>query len=484
VTTPVSHHDVARSGVAAALQLGTRTVLTRLVAFGGTFVLARILAPADFGVYAFVWFVIVVFLALGDGGLSASLVQRRREPTEVELGTAFTLQVAIGVAGLAVVWVLAPAAAQLLPERRDSSDLLRVLALGLPLVATRALGTAMLERNLQYGPIAVAEVAGQVAFYAVAIPLALSGWGAWSLVLGGVAHSIAPTAVILMAYAHVPRICIDAAAMRELFRFGGLYQTASLATWVRDAVVPFIGSVVAGPTVGGYLQFSWRIGQLLGSGEEIVGRVTFPAFSRLRDDSASLLRAVRTTSRLGVLISMPAAAWAIASAPIFVPAVFGEAWAPAVVIVQFIAFGIILRFPARVVRQAFFAVGAATRATAISVASLVLVVLPVTVLIPLADGAGAGVGFAIGSALTALLVIGGTGSISIRAIDLVRLVGEAATLVVAAWASVTVVGGATGLVVAGGVVLALWALFVVLVDRAALDAVLALRRARAPVRVE
>src|SRR5687768_16290866 len=102
----MSRQDVARRGTAAAAQLATRTVLTRFIALGGTLVLARLLAPADFGVYAFVWFAMVIVLAIGDGGASAALVQRAAEPSQRELGTALTVQLTIGTIGFAAMWLL------------------------------------------------------------------------------------------------------------------------------------------------------------------------------------------------------------------------------------------------------------------------------------------------------------------------------------------------------------------------------------------
>ena len=472
----MSRRAVARRGTAAAVQLATRTALTRLLALGGTLVLARLLAPADFGVYAFVWFAMVIVLAIGDGGASAALVQRRAEPSRRELGTALTIQLAIGGLGFVALWLLAPAAATLLPERADAADMLRLLALALPLVASRALATAMLERGLRFGPIAIAEVAGQAGFYGVAIPLAMSGHGAWSLVLGGLAHSIVQTLIILAAYGRLPRPALDLRALTSMVRFGGLYQSATLTTWVRDAAVPFVGTVIGGATVGGYLQFSWRIGQLLGSGEEIIGRVAFPAFARLRDDPATLQRAVGVTARLGILISAPAVAWSIAAAPTAVPLAFGSAWAPAAVVVQLVAIGILVRFPARVVRQAFFARGDAGRGAAIAAVSLGATLLPILVLLPIAGAIGAGIGFAIGSAVTSLIVIrSGSGSIRLAPRDMARLGAEAVTLTALAWLPVAFVGGWPGLAISGLLVAVAWGLIGFFVERADLDAVRALR---------
>ena len=67
------------------------------------------------------------------------------------------------------------------------------------------------------------------------------------------------------------------------------------------------------------------------------GRVVLPTFARLQDDPERLARAFLNVTESVSLIVCPAMTLTILLAPIAVPAVFGEAWADAVVPLQFIA---------------------------------------------------------------------------------------------------------------------------------------------------
>ncbi len=70
-----------------------RTLVLYPVGFVGEVVLARLLAPEDFGVYALASFVTVTLAAVLEVGLAASLIQRPDEPRDEEYQTLFTLQI-------------------------------------------------------------------------------------------------------------------------------------------------------------------------------------------------------------------------------------------------------------------------------------------------------------------------------------------------------------------------------------------------------
>jgi O-antigen/teichoic acid export membrane protein len=95
---PLDWGELGRRSARAALQLAVRGLAVRALTLLGTLALARILAPADFGVYATVPFVVYLWAGLGDFGLGAALLQQRDEPTDDQLRTVWTAQQAIALA--------------------------------------------------------------------------------------------------------------------------------------------------------------------------------------------------------------------------------------------------------------------------------------------------------------------------------------------------------------------------------------------------
>ena len=85
-----------------------RTLVLYPVGFVGEVVLARLLAPEDFGVYALASFVTVTLAAVLEVGLAASLIQRPGEPSDEEYQTLFTLQILAITALVLLIFVSSP----------------------------------------------------------------------------------------------------------------------------------------------------------------------------------------------------------------------------------------------------------------------------------------------------------------------------------------------------------------------------------------
>ena len=73
--------------------------------------------------------------------------------------------------------------------------------------------------------------------------------------------------------------------------FGVSYQVSSILGVAYTALVPVYGGLAGGVAAIGYLNFGQRFGRLLGGVDDIIGRVAFPAFSRLQGDVERMIAA-------------------------------------------------------------------------------------------------------------------------------------------------------------------------------------------------
>ena len=392
--------ELGRRSSQAALQLAVRSVILRGLTFIGTIALARLLAPSDFGVYGIVAFVISIWSAVGDFGLGAALVQQAEEPTHAQLRTVWTTQQCIALAAVVLIWFAAPAAAGVisgLPS--DTTLMLRVLSLGLLMSSLRTLPAVMMERELRFGPLAAAEVVQQVTFYLVAVALAIAGAGAWAFVIGGVGQLAMGAVIVNLAWRRRPSIGIDRAWLRSMFGFGLAYQGSVVVLTVRDAPLPALVGLVSGTVAAGLTQFAVRIAMTISTIDEMVSRIAFPAFARLQGHPDKQARALDTAILMTALILVPAQCWIAAVAPVLVPLVFGSQWSEAVVPLQLICLGTLLRFPARYLRQAEFADGATRRGLGMSVATTILALGSFEVGLLCWGLPGAAAGFLVGAGL-------------------------------------------------------------------------------------
>jgi teichuronic acid exporter len=392
--------ELGRRGSRAALQLALRSAVLRAVTFLGTIGLARLLSPSDFGIYGIIFFVVSVFSAVGDFGLGAALVQQAEEPTPTQLQTVWTVQQCISMTAVALVWLLAPVAATAIPGLPPEAPwMVRVLSIGLLMSSLRTLPSVMMERRLQFGPLAAAEVLQMVTFYVVAMALAFAGAGTWAFIAAGVAQLGVGALVVNLAWRRRPSIGVDGDCLRRLLGFGFHYQASVIMVTLRDTPLPAIAGLILGTVGAGMTQFAIRIALTIASIDEVVARIAFPAMARLQGKPVQQARALDGAILMTGLIVVPVQCWMAAVAPLLVPLVFGAKWDGAILPLQIICLGTLLRFPARYVRQAEFAAGKSRLGLTMTAVTTFIAVVAFALGLAVDGLPGGAVGFLIGAAV-------------------------------------------------------------------------------------
>jgi O-antigen/teichoic acid export membrane protein len=176
---------LAVRGAATTISASVIAVLAQVVS---TVILARLLTPADFGVVAMVTAFSFILVSVGVTGFTEAVIQSE----EMDRYTASNLFWVNSGAGL--VLSIAFAAAGSVLARFYRNPLVENVAIGLSLSifigGTSVIHLALLKRAMQFSATASNEVAGRVANTAVAVLLALRGWGYWALVAGMVAQQV------------------------------------------------------------------------------------------------------------------------------------------------------------------------------------------------------------------------------------------------------------------------------------------------------
>lgn len=307
----------------------------RLGVFATGIVLARVLTPEDFGVYAVALVALNLLMAVNELGVIPSIVRWQGDPRAVA-PTGMTLAFVNSMALYVLVFAGAPAFSSAL-NAPEATGVVRLLALSVVVDGAVAVPLALLARSFRQDRQAVAEIVGMLAYAAVAVVLASSGAGALSIALGRVAGSVA-TGLLLMLFA--PFRCLpafDRAVARTIIRFGLPLAASSL---VRHAVLNvdylIVGHLLGTATLGVYLLAfnlsSWPVSTV----SIAVARVAFAGFSRLVHDRARLVAGFTKALALIVLASLPIVLVLIVLAPELIRFVYGPKWLPAVTAVRFL----------------------------------------------------------------------------------------------------------------------------------------------------
>lgn len=321
-----------------------RGLLWRFAAFGiggvlevvVSIILARLLMPEDFGIIAIVYLLLGFVGWFNTLGLPAALVQRK-VLDEGHKSAAFWTSAIMGLLFASAVFLSADLAAGFF-EEPEAAPVMRVLSLVTLLLAVKSIPDRMLQRDMSFRKMFWVEVAGRVAYGLIGIPMALTGFGVWSLAAARLAQALVATGVAYAMYPYWPRAGLDLSAARDLLSFGAGMTSAQVLQWFTGNVdYIIIGRYMPSEALGIYKKaYEWPmypVSKLVGPAQAVL----FPAFARIQSEPRRAQYALeRTLSGLGVL-SLPFLAILCVLAPEFIPTVFGEQWQEAVVPTQILA---------------------------------------------------------------------------------------------------------------------------------------------------
>jgi O-antigen/teichoic acid export membrane protein len=330
-TSQQDFQDLKKKSLKGMSALFVRQILVKVIFFAGNIILARLLAPEIFGIYAIVNFVVTFFSTFGDVGIGAALIQKKGELNREELSTTFWLQQMLVWLVVGVVVLIAPLALKVYPSLPPVGVwLIRAMAVSFLFSSLKTIPAILMERDIDFKRIAWVDITENLAFQAVAISCAFMGLEAWSFILAAITRSLLGAVIIYALSSWRPSFHYRFESVKGLVRFGLPYQGNQLLNFVKDAVTPLFVGVYAGAAAVGYVNWARNVAFAPLMLSESFGRVAFPAFSKLQDEKELLTRTIERSVRILTLIMFPTTAIMVALGPEITHVVFTDKWLPAI----------------------------------------------------------------------------------------------------------------------------------------------------------
>jgi O-antigen/teichoic acid export membrane protein len=330
---------IMRSSAWAVLGYGG----TQALSFLTLIVLARLLAPDQFGVVALALAILAIAQVAQESGLGAALIVHRGDLRRAAASVSVCSPlIACGL--YLVCFGAAPVFAGIFDEPQ-LTGVLRVMALVLVFRGFTIMPLSLLQRDMHFRPITVIELCGGIAQAGTAIALGLSGAGVWSLVFGQLALGFAQ---LVSAWCFTPLRPSPFEArletLRGLMRFGRHVGIANLINYGNANAEGIVVGRVLGATALGYYTIASRHATMpVNVIGHVLGRGVFPALSRVQDDMVRFRRIWLENVQRLALLSTPAAIGLALVAEPFVVTVLGDDWRPAIVPLQILALNGIVR---------------------------------------------------------------------------------------------------------------------------------------------
>lgn len=300
-------------------------ILAQLIMWASTFLVIRMLNPADYGLFAMAQ-VLLTFLGLWNGyGVASALIQRAElddHTVRQAFGMLLLLNGALAVAQL----LLAPLVAAYF-RQPEVADLLRVLAvvyLATPLIA---LPNALLMRDIDYRRQAKANLLSAVVGALTSLWGAYHGWGVWTLVAASLALWWSRALGMVIAAGGIVRPSFRFGGAGQLARFGGAIMITQLFWFVQSQADVFLaGRRLSAHELGIYTTSLFLAQILAAKFVPPVNEVAFAAYSRLQHDRRALAGAFVKAVRAVMLVAMPFSLGLAAVAEPLVLTMLGPKW--------------------------------------------------------------------------------------------------------------------------------------------------------------
>lgn len=329
------------------MTLTTRTIrnmgwsgISQIIRIFGQFIiiaiLARLLTPKDFGLIAMV-VVFTEFLRLfRDFGLSAALIQRGKL-TEKHLSSMFWINILTGFILTLILSACAPIIANFYNE--DRLILITIILASTFFISSFGIvQNALFMKELNHKYIAIIWTFTTIISGALAIVLAFTGFGIWSLVYQQVISSLILGFLPWFFCRWKPKFLFSWREVKELLGFGlNLTGFNFVNYFSRNLDNLFIGKFLGSISLGFY-NFAYQVMMFpLDNISFTIGEVMFPSLSIIKKDKNKVRYAYLKATRYIAVITFPLMIGLLALAPQFVRVFFGPQWERSIFIIQIFA---------------------------------------------------------------------------------------------------------------------------------------------------
>lgn len=286
-------------------------------------ILARLLDPSDFGVFALVLMILAALQTVTVSPLNEAIIKSERE----DIGHfMFTAQLIIGCICAGLLYFLADSLATLF-KKPELVAPLRISGLTFLIVPFVNSAISVSMRQISFKAVFIRKIVTPLANACVSIPMALSGMGYWALVWGQIAGFSVAGFVIIWVGAWKPRLNFNFKDSLEDFKFCGQMALQGFVRWTNSqSDTAILGYHVPFSELGKYDMAGKMASLPFLVLARPVAQVLYPIMSQRHRLGENIHDLYLMSQRRVLMLSAPIAVMIFINAEGIVLGVFGEAW--------------------------------------------------------------------------------------------------------------------------------------------------------------
>lgn len=301
----------------------------QLVSVVVSFVLARMLDPAVYGLVAKVTIITSIMLVFVDSGMANSLIQKK-DPDDLDFSSVFFFNVAFCL----VLYVGLFFAAPLIAEYNGQPELtaiVRVLGLTVVVAGVKNVQQAYVSKTMQFKRFFFATLGGTAVSAAVGIAMAYKGFGVWALVAQQLSNVTINTCVLWLTVGWRPKAMFSLERLRALLGYGWKLLASGLLDTVYNKLREiFIAVFYTDTDLAFYNRGNALPNLIVENINSSIDSVLLPILSAEQDHAEQVREMTRRAIKVSSYIIMPLMMGLAVCAEPFVRFFLTEKWLPCV----------------------------------------------------------------------------------------------------------------------------------------------------------
>lgn len=299
--------------------------------------MARLIEPAEFGLFAMVTVAVGFLSVFKDFGLGAALIQKK-EPSDVEISSVFWLNVLMGFLIGILIYFSAPLLARFYSEPA-LVPITEVMGLTFFLGSFGLVPDALIRKGIDFKSLFLRNISNIVISGILGIILALYGFGVWALVFNNLFTTIFGVIISFRMIKWRPSFHFSLEALKPIMRFSfPLLGENSINYWVRNVDNLLVGKILGEQTLGYYSKaynlMLLPVKQVSGS----IIRVMFPSLSIIKDDKGKVWQNYSKLLSVTAFFTFPLMGFLYIVSKEFIILLYGTNWLESVPIFQGLCF--------------------------------------------------------------------------------------------------------------------------------------------------
>ncbi|MCK4306986.1 lipopolysaccharide biosynthesis protein [candidate division WOR-3 bacterium] len=317
--------DIKKKAIKSVKWTALMEIVSRSIQPIVVLILARLLAPAEFGVVGVAMIVIGLARIFQDFGLGKTLIQRETE-IDKSANIIFWTNLTLSLFLYFILFITAPLLSQFFHEPKVI-DVIRVLCLQIIFFSLISVHQSLFQRKFQFKQLFLIRLFSAIVPGCVSIPLALSGYGVWSLVWGTLAGTAVQVLLFWRNSPWRPKLSFDFQLARQLLGFSSWVVLEAFLGWL----IVWGDSIVLGHFLGVKELGVYRVGVtfltlVFGIFFSPILPVVYSIFSRLQSNLSELKQFFLKITQLIAAISLPIGLGLAISAKSIALVIFGRMW--------------------------------------------------------------------------------------------------------------------------------------------------------------